>query len=79
MHSLTAIVLSHFILDLRSSNTSSHSPTQTSRNSSVRFASAIEENFNGPLDASWATGEEVDLEDEDIQNYEAANDTQEAE
>ncbi|KAK7688683.1 hypothetical protein QCA50_008221 [Cerrena zonata] len=56
---ITSIVLSHFILSLRSiyhtTNNFTHPP---SKNSSVLFASAIEGNMGATLSASWADVEE---------------------
>ena len=69
-YSLTSILLSHFILDLRSIPLSEDgSSGSTHQVTSVRFASNIGENLGGSLDISWATGEERDIdegEDNDI-------------
>ena len=67
--SLTSILLSRFILDLRSiylakGDTSSSANQVTS----VRFASNIEENLGASLDISWATGEERDIDEEEDTN-----------
>ena len=65
-YSLTSILLSHFILNLRSvyffkddTFSSAHQVT------SVRFATNIEENLGASLDVSWATGEERDVDEEE--------------
>ena len=65
-YSLTSILLSHFILDLRSIHLSEDdSSGSTHQVTSVRFASNIGENLGGSLDISWATGEERDIEEEE--------------
>ena len=65
-YSLTSILLSHFILDLRSIHLSEDDTSgSTHQATSVRFASDIEENLGGSLDISWATGEERDIEEEE--------------
>lgn len=67
-HSITSVILSHFILDLRSIY---HRPTQSldskSQQSSIQFASAIEGNIGATLNVSWASGEERITEDDEIQ------------
>ena len=65
-YSLTSILLSHFILDLRSIPLSEdESSGSTHQVTSVRFASNIEGNLGGSLDISWATGEERDIDEEE--------------
>ena len=66
-YSLTSILLSHFILDLRSIIHLSEDDTSgsTHQATSVRFASNIGENLGGSLDVSWATGEERDIDEEE--------------
>ena len=64
--SLTSILLSHFILDLRSIPLSEDDTSgSTHQVTSVRFASNIEGNLGASLDISWATGEERDIDKED--------------
>ena len=64
--SLTSILLSHFILDLRSIPLSEDDTSgSTHQVTSVRFASNIRENLGGSLDISWATGEEQDIDEEE--------------
>ena len=65
-YSFTSILLSHFILDLRSIHLSEDDTSgSTHQVTSVRFASNIGENLGGSLDISWATGEERDIDEED--------------
>ena len=65
-YSLTSILLSHFILDLRSFHLSEDDTSgSTHQVTSVRFASNIGENLGGSLDISWATGEERDIDEEE--------------
>ena len=65
--SLTSILLSHFILDLRSIIHLSEDDTSgsTRQVTSVRFATNIEGNLGATLDMSWATGEERDIDSEE--------------
>ena len=65
--SLTSILLSHFILDLRSIIHLSEDDTSGSIHqvTSVRFATNIEGNLGASLDISWATGEERDIDEEE--------------
>ena len=67
---LNSILLSHFILDLRSIHLSEDDTSgSTHQVTSVRFASNIGENLGCSLDVSWVTGEEQDIdeiEDNDI-------------
>ena len=64
--SLTSILLSHFILDLRSIPLSEDDTSgSTHQVTSVRFASNIEGNLGASLDISWATGEERDIDSEE--------------
>ena len=65
-YSLTSILLSHFILDLRSFPLSEDDTSgSTHQATSVRFASNIEGNLGGSLDISWATGEERNIDEEE--------------
>ena len=65
-YSLTSILLSHFILDLRSIHLSEDDTSgSTHQVTSVRFASNIEGNLGASLDISWATGEERDIDEEE--------------
>ena len=64
--SLTSILLSHFILDLRSIPLSEDDTSgSTHQVTSVRFASNIEGNLGASLDISWATGEERYIDEEE--------------
>ena len=65
-YSFTSILLSHFILDLRSIHLSEDDTSgSTHQVTSVRFASNIEGNLGATLDGSWATGEERDIDSEE--------------
>ena len=65
-YSLTSILLSHFILDLRSFHLSEDDTSGSTRQvTSVRFASNIEGNLGASLDISWATGEERNIDEEE--------------
>ena len=65
-YSFTSILLSHFILDLRSIHLSEDDTSgSTHQVTSVRFASNIEGNLGASLDISWATGEERDIDEEE--------------
>ena len=65
-YSLTSILLSHFILDLRSFPLSEDDTSgSTHQVTSVRFASNFEGNLGGSLDVSWVTGEERDIDEEE--------------
>ena len=65
-YSLTSILLSHFILDLRSIPLSEDDTSgSTHQVTSVRFATNIEGNLGASLDISWATGEERDIDEEE--------------
>ena len=65
-YSLTSILRSHFILDLRSIHLSKEDTSgSTHQVTSVRFASNIEGNLGASLDVSWATGEERDIDEEE--------------
>ena len=65
-YSLTSILRSHFILDLRSIHLSKEDTSGSKHQvTSVRFASNIGENLGGSLDISWATGEEQDIDEEE--------------
>ena len=64
--SLTSILLSRFILDLRSIYLSKGDTSgSANRVTSVRFASNIENNLGASLDVSWATGEEPGIDGEE--------------
>ena len=68
-YSLTSILLSHFILALRSIHLSEEdSSGSTHQVTSVRFATNIEGNLGASLDISWATGEERDIDEEEDNN-----------
>ena len=68
-YSLTSILRSHFILDLRSIHLSKEDTSgSTHQVTSVRFASNIGENLGGSLDISWATGEERGIDEEEDNN-----------
>ncbi|KAK7683429.1 hypothetical protein QCA50_013260 [Cerrena zonata] len=65
---LTSIVLSHFILNLRSIYHTTSNPLQTSsRQSSLYFASAIEGNMGATLSASFGSSRGEEKETEEIQ------------
>ena len=65
-YSLTSLLLSHFILDLRSIHFSEDDTSgSTHQVTSVRFVSNIEGNLGATLDISWATGEERDIDEEE--------------
>ena len=65
-YSLTSILLSHFVLDLRSFPLSEDDTSGSTRQvTSVRFASNIEGNLGASLDISWATGEERNIDEEE--------------
>ena len=65
-YSLTSILLSRFILDLRSIHLSEdQSSGSTHQVTSVRFATNIEGNLGASLDISWATGEDQDIDEEE--------------
>ena len=70
LDSLTSIILSHFILDLRCIYQTSGNLTQSSdRYSTVQSSSAIEGNIGASLVNSWTQvmDEQRDIEDERIQ------------
>ena len=68
-YSLTSILFSHFILDLRSIHLSEDDTSgSTHQVTSVRFATNIEGNLGASLDISWATGEERDIDEEEDDN-----------
>ena len=57
-YSITSLILSHFILNLRR-NTDNHStPASNQTVGTIRFAQSIEDGLGGPLINSWR--EEVD-------------------
>lgn len=59
--SITSILLSRFILDLRSVYNCALDPSSPSSNiTTVRFAAAVEGNIGASLDDSWATGRNSD-------------------
>ena len=65
-YSLTSILLSHFILDLRSFALSEDDTSRSTHQvTSVRFASNIEGNLGASLDVSWVTGGERDIDEEE--------------
>ena len=53
---MVSILLSHFILNLREVDPSSHVSMSSGPISSVRFASFIEGNIVAEVDDSWFTG-----------------------
>ncbi|KAK7688708.1 hypothetical protein QCA50_008246 [Cerrena zonata] len=62
---LTSIILSHFILSLRSVyHTASNSSQTSSKQSSLHFASAIEGNMGASLSGSWGSNREEDDEED---------------
>ena len=65
-YSFTSILLSHFILDLRSIHLSKDDTSGSTRQvMSVRFASNIEGNLGESLHVLWATEEERDIDEEE--------------
>ena len=70
---LTSILLSHFMLDLRSIYLKGSDPTHASDHiTTLAFVSNVEGNFGASLDASWATSQRTDSdteEDEDEIQY----------
>ena len=68
-YSFTSILLSHFILDLRSIHLSEDDTSgSTHQLTSIRFASKIETNLGASLHVSWATGKERDIDEEEDDN-----------
>ena len=68
-YSFTSILLSHFILDLRSIHLSEDETSGFAHQvTSVRSASNIEGNLGASLDTSWATGEERGTDEEEDDN-----------
>ena len=73
-YSLTSILFSHFILDLRSIHFSKDDTSgSTHQVTSVRFASNVGGDLGGSLDVSWATGEERDIDEEEDNNIVYSN------
>lgn len=69
-YSLHSILLSHFILDLRSIYPTASNPAQSSnKTTSLQFATNIEGNLGTSLDVSWATGEGRDIEEDEEIKY----------
>ena len=70
---LTSILLSHFMLDLRSIYLKGSDPTHASDHvTTLAFVSNVEGNLGASLDASWATSQRTDSdteEDEDEIQY----------
>ena len=65
-YSLTSILLSHFILDLRSIHLSKYDTSGSAHQAtSVRFATNIEDHLGAGLNVSEATGEERDIDEEE--------------
>ena len=62
-YSLNAIILSHFILDLRSIYQNPESGSN--QTSTIKFAASIQGNLGASLDISWVNGSERDLEEEE--------------
>ena len=68
-YSLTSILLSHFILELRSIHLSKYDTSGSAHQAtSVRFATNIEENLGASLHVSWAAGEQPDIDGEEDNN-----------
>lgn len=73
IYSITSIILSHFILDLRSvylTDASGNSTTTSTRSSSLHFVSGVEENLGATVNTPWSSEERDQSEDsveEDIQ------------
>ena len=62
---LTSILLSHFMLDLRSIYLKGSDPTHASDHvTTLAFVSNVEGNFGASLDASWATIQRTDSDTE---------------
>ncbi|KAK7688733.1 hypothetical protein QCA50_008272 [Cerrena zonata] len=67
---LTSIILSHFILSLRSTYLTTNNPSQTSsKQSSLHFASAVEGNMGASLSGSWGSDREEDEEEPEGVQY----------
>ena len=61
---ITAIILSRFILDLRSVYSTAGDPGNTtmSKSISLKFVASVEGNMGAPLSDAWVTGREIDDE-----------------
>lgn len=69
-YSLTSIILSRFILDLRSVYHTTHNISQSdSKQSSVCFASALEGNMGAALNASWRSSRDHNEEEAEGLQY----------
>ncbi|KAK7688747.1 hypothetical protein QCA50_008286 [Cerrena zonata] len=67
---LNSIILSHFILSLRSTYLTTNNPSQTSlKQSSLHFASAVEGNMGASLNGSWGSNREEDEENTEGVQY----------
>ncbi|KAK7688739.1 hypothetical protein QCA50_008278 [Cerrena zonata] len=67
---LTSIILSHFILSLRSTYHTTNNLSQTSsKQSSLHFASAVEGNMGASLSGSWSSNREEDEEEPEEVQY----------
>ncbi|KAK7688760.1 hypothetical protein QCA50_008299 [Cerrena zonata] len=67
---LTSIILSHFILSLKSTYHTTNNLSQTSsKQSSLHFASAVEGNMGSSLSGSWGSNIEEDEEDTEGVQY----------
>ena len=64
IYSINAIVLAHFILNLRSIYHINADPSKADKSLTIQFVSAIEGNMGTSLDGSWFTGMEVEASDE---------------
>ncbi|KAK7688710.1 hypothetical protein QCA50_008248 [Cerrena zonata] len=67
---LNSIILSHFILSLRSTYHTTSNPSQTSsKQSSLHFASAVEGNMGASLSGSWGSNRNADEEETEKVQY----------
>ncbi|KAK7688790.1 hypothetical protein QCA50_008330 [Cerrena zonata] len=67
---INSIILSHFILDLRSIyHTPNNTANATSQSSTLRFASVLEGNMGATLTTIWTTGEGVDADSDSSIQY----------
>ena len=69
-HSLNSILLSHFILDLRSIYLIEKKPTNTSQQAtSLQFAANFQGTMGASLDTAWVTGQERHFEEDEETRY----------
>lgn len=67
---MTSIILSHFILDLRSIYQADEQSSSSSKQSTINFASVVEGNLGASLNTSWTTGREgTEVNEEDVIQY----------